>query len=330
MKKTRQEELNELRDLMGTKPRVPEELEPKTDYLRGGERISTKLVIPNPYNLPNYYAGIFCMATSTWGGAWDSGIEKWNKAPVWARKDVVLAVLQGQALPLALEHPQFLFEVRGCSRSAFDQIARARIGTTFSSMGVRDNAHPDLDVVVPPYVYDDPKSLDIFKRGVEAAKRSYSDLLQQGQRSWQDARAVLPMGSVHRFMMNINYAALRTFMAKRLMLEEQYDTVAVAWKMRQELGKHYALLAAPLRPACDLARRCVYHKAHTLSELFGCLFKGCGRWGEEEYTYADFNEASANPQDIEEWLGEPLPAPEDPIPWEEAFRQDKHFFEERI
>lgn len=319
-------EIEKMREIMGTKPRVPEELVSKTEFIRGGEKISVKMISPT-YPLPNYYAGMFAMAVSTWGGAWDSSVDKWNNAPMEARRDVVLAVLQRKALPLALEHPQFLFEIMGCSRSAFDQIARARIGTTFASMGMRDNAHPDLDVIVPPKVYDDPKLFHWFRDGIRAAKDSYVGLLKQGQRSWQDARAVLPMGSVHRFMMNVNYAALSGFMTKRLMFEEQYDTVAVAWKMRQELERHYALLAAPLRPACDLARRCVYHQVHSLSEAFGCLFKGCGRWGEEEYEYSTFNEASADEVDITEWLGEPIPAPKDPISWERAFEKDRHFFE---
>ena len=200
------DEIEKMREIMGTKPRVPEELVPKTRFIRGGEEISVRMISPTS-PLPNVYAGMFAMAVSTWGGAWDSSVDKWHNAPIEARRNVVLAILQRKALPLALEHPTFLFEIMGCSRSAFDQIARARIGTTFASMGVRDNAHPDLDVVVPPKVYDDLESLTTFIKGVLAAKRTYVDLLKQGQRSWQDARAVLPMGSVHRFMMNVNYAA---------------------------------------------------------------------------------------------------------------------------
>jgi len=323
------DEIEKMREVMGTKPRVPENMVPTTKFIRGGEQISVRMISPT-YPLPNVYAGMFAMAVSTWGGAWDSSVDKWNNAPVKARRDVVLAVLQRKALPLALEHPTFLFEIMGCSRSAFDQIARARIGTTFASMGVRDNAHPDLDVVVPPKVYDDLESLTTFIKGVLATKRAYVNLLKQGQRSWQDARAVLPMGSVHRFMMNVNYAALSGFMAKRLMFEEQYDTVAVAWKMRQELGRHYALLAEPLRPACDLAKRCVYHTTHSLSEAFGCLFRGCGRWGEEEYEYAEFNEASADEADIELWLGEKIPKPLDEPNWDKAFEKDRRFFEETL
>jgi hypothetical protein len=129
--------------------------------------------------------------------------------------------------------------------------------------------------------------------------------------------------------MNINYAALTGFMGKRLMFCEQYDTVAVAWKMRQELGKNYALLAEPLRPSCDFAKKCTYHQANALGEAFGCLFKGCGRWEDPEPLY-EFNEAAAERKDIEAWMGEPVPEGWDVIKWEEAFEKDRHFFEQEI
>lgn len=320
------ENLRQLRIDVGTKPK--EEVEPKpTVYHRGGEAVSVKMVMPN--TPVNFYAGMFVMAVSTWGGPHDSGIIKWNKASCAGRETVVRAILQRQALPLALEHPQFLFEITGCSRSAFDQIARMRIGTTFSSMGTRDNAHSDFEVVVPPNIYDDAFLLTKFKSSTEAAKSVYVNLLKEGM-SWQDARGVLPQSMVHRFCMSVNYAALSGFMAKRLMFEEQPDTVAVAWKMRQELGRHYAILAAPLRPACDLARRCVYHQTNSLSEAFGCLFQGCGRWEEEKYKYADFDEPSTTESDIEEWLGEPVPRGVDPIKWDYAFGYDKHYFEQTL
>lgn len=327
------EDVNKIREELGTKPR---ELEEKpTVYYRGGEAVSVKMVIPNADwindsgiigSRPNYYAGMFVMAVQTWGGPLDSGITKWNNATPEARRFAVQAILERQALPLALEHPQFLFEITGCSRSAFDQIARARIGVTFSSMGTRDNAHGDFAVVVPPHVYDNPPLFAAFKRSVEESKRQYVSLLKAG-RSWQDARAVLPQSMVHRFCMNINYAALSTFMSKRLMFEEQYDTVAVAWAMRKELSKYYAMLAEPLRPACDLARRCVYHKANTANEAFSCLFKGCDRWPESTpYEMADFAEHSTEEADIEEWTAQKIPAPTDPPNWGAAYAKDLPFF----
>jgi thymidylate synthase ThyX len=320
------EDVARQREAIGTKPREPKEKE--TVYHRGGEGVKVRLV---GGGRENWYVGMFVMAVQTWGGPWDSGVTKWNNASVSDRMKVIKAILQRQALPLALEHPQFLFEITGCSRSAFDQIARARIGVTFSSMGTRDNAHGDFEVVVPPHVYDDEKMMNDFTAGIEESKSSYIDLLKAG-RSWQDARASLPQSMVHRFCMNANYAALSGFMGKRLQFCEQYDTVAVAWKMRQALAEKYAVLAIPLRPSCDFAKKCTYHQAN-LNELFSCLFKGCGRWP-DPFPMADFDESSTEPGDIVQWLGgggDPLISdPGIPINWVQAFAHDRHWFEEKI
>jgi hypothetical protein len=56
----------------------------------------------------------------------------------------------------------------------------------------------------------------------------------------------------------------------------------------------FPLLAAYLRPSCDLVKRCTYHEDSTLSEAFGCLFRGCGRWPEALDEYATFNESCSD------------------------------------
>jgi thymidylate synthase ThyX len=315
--------IEELREILGTLPRAT--LNSDTPrFVRGGEEISVKMISPNP--LPNYYAGMFVMAVATWGGAQDSGIDKWNRCSPEQRRMVVQAVLERKTIPGARELPSFMFEVTGASRSAFDQIARGRVGYTFASMGVRDNSHENAAIVVPPNIFDNNRLFSAFAEGVRVGNEAYREILLNGNKSFQDARALLPMSMMHRFCMNINYQALSSFMGQRLMFEEQYDTVAVAYKMKQELARHYAMLAAPLQGTCDALKRCVYHN----SELFSGLFKGCERYGEDDGHYTTFNEASANVKDIEAWLGEPIPAPGTPIDWDTAFDKDRHFFEQRL
>lgn len=316
-------DIDDLRAILGTKPKEAAYSSPPR-FVRGGEEIVVKMVSPNP--LPNYYAGMFVMAVSTWGGPQDSGIEKWNRCTPDQRRMVVQSVLERRTIPGARELPSFMFEVMGASRSAFDQIARGRVGYTFASMGVRDNSHEDAGIVVPPAIFDNEESFHVFKDAIMRSNNAYRHMLLNGDSSFQDARALLPMSMMHRFCMNINYQAMSAFMGQRLMFEEQYDTVAVAYKIKQELGRHYAMLAAPLQGTCDAVGRCVYHN----SELFSGLFKGCERYGEDEGYYTTFNESSANSKDIELWLGEKLPEPGEAIPWDEAYGRDKHFFEEEI
>ena len=326
---------DDLREILGTKPKDYRPADKLPRFVRGGAEIQVRMVSPPPisaahypakWTLPNFYAGMFVMAVSTWGGAKDSGVDKWNRCTSEQRRMVVQAILERRTIPGARELPSFMFEVTGASRSAFDQIARGRVGYTFASMGVRDNSHEDTDIVVPPDVYDDKVLFEWFKNAVLTGNTAYRRVLENGDKSFQSARAVLPMGMMHRFCMNVNYQALSAFMGQRLMFEEQYDTVAVAYKMKQELGRHYAMLAAPLQGTCDAVGRCVYHN----SELFSGLFKGCERYGADEGHYTTFNESSANPKDIELWLGEPLPKPGAKIPWDEAYEQDKHFFQQQL
>jgi len=332
---TDKQDIDGLREILGTKPKNVA-ASPPPRFVRGGALIKVEMVSPNPRNmnpggklflpgvLPNFYAGMFVMAVTTWGGPRDSGVDKWNRCTPEQRRMVVQAILERRTIPGARELPSFMFEVTGASRSAFDQIARGRVGYTFASMGVRDNSHEDSDIVVPPHIYDDPKLLMGFKNAINISNATYRALLLHGQKSFQDARALLPMSMMHRFCMNVNYQALSAFMGQRLMFEEQYDTVAVAYKMKQELGRHYAMLAAPLQGTCDAVGRCVYHN----SELFSGLFKGCERYGPDEGHYTTFNESSADPADIELWLGEKLPKPGAPIPWDEAFAKDRPYFEQ--
>ena len=83
---------------------------------------------------------------------------------------------------------------------------------------------------------------------------------------------------------------------------EQEDTVAVAWLLRECVLEKFSLLGSYLRPACDGPKRCIYHNGQELSEAFGSLFKGCGRWPEADDDYGIFNESSSDPKTIAEQL----------------------------
>lgn len=313
--------IDSLREVMGTRPQDNPPLE--TKYYRGVEGIKVTLIDHSV----NPYKAMVTFATETWGNVFDS--EKWERLTPEARFEVVSAVLQRKALPLALEVPSFTFEVSGCSRSAFDQIARARVGVTFSSMGWRDNNHKNVGFRVPERVYDEPEKLEKFKEGIEKSKEIYAWMVDEGQENWQDARASLPISALHRFGMSMNYAALSSMCGKRLMFCEQADTVAVAWLVRRRVEEKFPLLASYLRPSCDWAKRCTYHEANELSEAFGCLFKGCGRWPEADDGYATFNYACSDIDSMSEQLDFKLTGPTEGYPpktWDELSDLDKALF----
>lgn len=271
----------EFRQWLGTKP--SDTVVEETKFYRGVEGIKVSLV-----DWPtNPYKAMFTMATSTWGNVWK--VNKWADASPEARLYVILAILNRKSLPNAMEAPSFTFEIAGPSRSSFDQIARARVGAVFSSMGWRDNNHADIGFRVPEYIWRNFKQLENFKNQCLAIKRWYVDYLKTEQANWQDARAIIPISAVHRWSMAMNFMALTGFMSQRLMFSEQADTVATAWLMRQRIKEQFPLLGQYLRPASDWVRKCVEHVGDEMAQAFGCLFRCSGRWpceiASDKYTF---------------------------------------------
>lgn len=312
----REQEIDEMRRAMGTMPDMHVPL--RTPIFTGVKGIKVELYDANV----NPYKAMFNMVTSTWG----KKIDKWPDVSPESRFKVIKAVLEFKALPGAMEHPTFCFGIERCSRSAFDQIARARIGAVFASQGWRDNDHSDVGFRIPQAIVEAGKS-DDMRRVYEACKNLYHELVKTGQANWQDARAILPISACHMFSMSINYLALRNFCNKRLKFCEQADTVAVAWLMRQRVLEAFPLLGSYLRPSCDGRGVCEYHQSYTMSEMFGCLFSSCGRNPDKESDgYATFNSSCTDSKKLAEQLGIKIPGPKDELPpqrWEDLKESDR-------
>lgn len=298
-------QVERMRVVMGTAPSAHPPYQ--TEFWRGVEGIEVQLV-PGSYPR-NPYRSIYELATMTWGSTNDPAT-KWERTPPRARADVVKAVLSFKSLPNAMEAPSFTFVVNRVSRWAFDQIARARIGVIFSSMGTRDNCHLDIGFRLHEATWRSDVRREAVMRACLSAKESYREIVETGAGSWQEARTVLPISCLHRFGMGINFLALRNLCNKRMQACEAEDVVAVAWLMRAQLERRYPYLAAWLRPGCDGARRCTYHESYSMSEAFGALFRGCGRWPSPDYTLGeDFqrNESCSDYATISRQIGYEIP-----------------------
>ena len=332
------EEIDELRRVMGTLPNQDPPLE--TKFIRGVEGIEVKLI---DYNV-NPYKAMYVLATSCWGDK----IDKWEETSPEHRFLVVKAVLENQALPLALEAPNFTFAVEGPSRAAFDQLARTRIGAVFSAKGMRDNNWKGCAIRIPTALWpskeqinkhdygDDVLKVETFYKMLNRLydiKEIYAEIVDQGMGSWQAARTVLPLYVVYGYSVCYNFASLRGVCSKRMKFCEMEDTVAVAWLMAEEVRKQFPFLGSYLRPGCDFAHQCQYHKSYSLSELFGCLFKECGRNPcPDSNDYAEFNETCTNYKDLEEQLGIHITKPDEwPVynRYEDLQNRDKALFEDR-
>lgn len=314
-------EIEELRKTMGTHP----ETQPRRsdEIFIGVEKIKVELI-----DYPrNPYKAIYHIVTSTWGGR-NKWWNKWENTSVEGRIMAVQAALSGKTLQQALEAPSFTFKIDGLSRSAFDQLARHRF-TAIGSVGMRDNNWLDAALRIPSPM---KKYYDEIRNWWIKTKDLYQKLVEEGQASWQNARFILPMGVCWRFTWTMNYRALKDdVLSRRLMFCEQFDTVATAWLIWNELYKKFPLLAVYCQPLCDRLQRCIYHDLYSLSAAFGCLFKPCGRWPPQgPEIYATFpNEAAADIEEIRSQLKIKIPEPNE---WneliEKALELDRKYFEE--
>ena len=265
-------------------------------FSEGVNGISVKLI-----DFPrNPYKSLYTMALSTWG----HNIDKWPDASPEERFFVVMQVLFRNTLPLGLEAPKFTFAIDGCSRAAFDQIARLRIGAAFAAMGIRDNSHYNFPFRIPHFLAENDAGLvKKIKKHIGEASDLYKEIVEKWKGSYQAARCILPMGMEYKFSMTINYMALMSFCAKRLSFCEQEDTVAVAWSIKKEIDSNFPLLGDFLMPACDHAGKCLYANKYKMSHLFGELFKPCGRHKDEQEEESEFNHACSDKQAIADQLG---------------------------
>ena len=299
-----QRRTDELRRSMGTLPELNCENEATTIH-KGVEGISVELI-----DAPtNPYRTMFEVSVATWGN--EEYATKWPLVSPENRFKVVKAALSGQTLPQAVEPCLFSFIVRGPSRSAFDQHARQRLATFFSQ-GVRDNSRLDAGFRMPSeFLPENGGSQELYEEilaYVKEYKKLYKKILKTGWGSFQSARCLMPMGMTHNYKFAANIGVLKSYMAQRLQACEQSDTVAVAIMVWMEVAKQFPLIASHMKPGCDMAKKCTYHQASTLSELFSALFAGCGRWPDTT-PYATFNKSCSSYKELNEQLKVNFPGP---------------------
>lgn len=286
LKNLNNDEKNELRKAMGTLPEDNTEFS-DTIVFRGVSGINVEL-----YDWPRNYAQVLAEnVVATWGN--ECFATKWPTIKPELRFLIAKAVLTGATLPQAQEGLQFSFIVRGTSRAAFDQHARARLGTFFQSQGVRDNSRLDASFRMPNETWEDPAKRERVFKHITEWKREYQKILKEGEGSFQEARQIFPMNATHNYKFGANFMALKAYCAQRLMACEQADTVQVSILVRAAVKEYSPYLASLLQPRCDQAKKCVYHQDYTLSEAFGCLFKGCGRWPDTT-PYATHNKSCSD------------------------------------
>jgi len=290
-------DVDNMREAMGTLPSQA----PKKTY-SWKNSLDSLYVKMNSWTANPYHA-MASMAAATWGDNETGSTGKWENLTPENRYRIVLSVLTGNTLPQAGEAVQFTFEVNGTPRHTFDQHARARVGTAFASIGTRDNNKLDADFLLYPDVCkrmeSDPEYKEKVERWIKDTKDLYEETISKGSGSWQSGRAFLPMSVNHSYVFTQNYLALKGQCARRLMACEESSIVALHIALRELVGRKFPLLANYLRPACDGAKKCIYHEGpEGMTKYFSSLFACCGRWPTKEQ-YSEFNVSCSSYEELE-------------------------------
>lgn len=316
------EVIDTIRSWMGTLPARTNDadwLEPVT--VRGIERMKVTPVSPQPGvdTIRSIYRGFFSMATATWGDANIDGNwgEKWERASPEARYLVVWNVLHRQTLPTALESANFTIELSGIPRHAFDQIARARIGTGFGSIGCRDNSKLPAEFVLYSTLSDilnspadelEEQAAEDMKAALVAAKKAYQSILACGKGSYQIARSFLFMSYHHQTTMTENLLAMMGMFSRRSCLGEEEFVVAFAYLMRKMLVDDYGLnmIGDVMRPTCHWTKKCHYVGSMAgggvpglFSNLFAPKDPECVKYVPSDFPdYAEFNQSCTDSTEL--------------------------------
>jgi hypothetical protein len=176
----------------------------------------------------------------------------------------------------------------------WDQHSRARIGVKFFNYKVSSNPH----YVFYTHVYNMLETNEEFKKQTFETLEKL-ETIRQTQTTIPTAYNLMTRSCTYWVKQELT--SLRGQMARRLKLCEEEFIVGVHWLLRDKLIKAGVEEAKEYLPGCDRLGYCDYSSADYLSNMFGCLFRGCGRWPDEAQ-YASFNESCTTNSLLEEQL----------------------------
>jgi thymidylate synthase (FAD) len=138
-----------------------------------------------------------------------------------------------------IEHNQFVFGVRGISRSCSHQLVRHRVGWSYEQQSQRyvDFSTQDfVEIVVPPTILRIPQMLEAFLEPVRAAVRAYF-LLRDERVHQEDARYLFNNAFETKLIASANARALLHFLELRTCNLAQWEIRWLAHMMRAELRR---------------------------------------------------------------------------------------------
>jgi len=192
------------------------------------------------------------------------------------------------------------YKITGTPVCQYDQHSRARVGIKFKDYKVSEKPN----YVVYTQVWETMEKDPSFKKEVIDTLQELEDLRNENDEVFSqiEMSSLNLMSRECSYVVEQNIGSLRGQMARRLQFCEEEFIVGLHWLLRQKMIDAGIDLANGFKPMCDVTKKCEYAKADYLSNAFGCLFAGCGRW-KSHTEFASFNQSCTTPELVKEQTG---------------------------
>ncbi|MFY9176009.1 MAG: FAD-dependent thymidylate synthase [Caldicoprobacterales bacterium] len=158
-----------------------------------------------------------------------------------------------------VEHASFIFGVEGVSRSLLAQITRHRIAS-FSVKSQRyvsqkSQGESTFNYIIPPSIKElGDEYIEKFDKQMQQIQKWYDDWIEvlgnQGEKSNEDARFVLPNAAETKFVVTMNARELLHFFSLRCCNRAQWEIRILATEMLRQVKEIAPNLFKNAGPGC--------------------------------------------------------------------------------
>ena len=193
---------------------------------------------------------------------------------------------------------QVKYFVKNTPVCQYDQHSRARVGVKFMSYEVDEEPR----YVMYTKLYDKLIADKAFM--AKTVDTLLSLEVKRNKAKFQTDYNLMSRSCQYFVIQDIS--SLMGQMERRLQFCEESFITGLHWLLRDKLIKLGIHQANLFLPGCDAVKRCTYSQSDYLSQAFGCLFSGCGRW-KDTSQYASFNQSCTDAIELEKQLKIEIP-----------------------
>lgn len=232
--------------------KIKKDEEPKTCFYDYPSNVKVTMIdYPDEERIKKTFVNF---ATSSW---FPNYAEDLSKKEI---QEEIKDLLSGNTLGLGIETAQFTFLVEGITLHDSHALVRNRIGITYAqqSQAVRDLRHDNI--LIPQSYCKYPELEERYTKWCIEGKKLYSDLLDTGNISVNDARLSLPKTIPVWIYFSCNLMTLISLLEKRL--DTQEESIGLNEMSKQIVSlvlDKFPYLEPFLKSACDKGK-CFHQK----------------------------------------------------------------------